>query len=384
MSTFMAPVASIEKITPHTNADQLELAQILGWQLVVRKGEFKEHDRVVYFPPDTMMPQELSDKIGVTKYLHKQRVSCTRLRGEPSFGIAIPPDDPTWEIGQDVSEYYGVSKYEPPVRPTRTRVHHNQPGRELYTGELPFNPYFPKYTKIENMRLFPDIFEEGEEVYLTEKIHGTNSRIGLVEGVWMAGSHNVQRKPIPGVEGAAEEDLFAVTDLSKLYWYPYTLPEVRELIQRISEAHQAKQVVFYGEIYGPSIQSFHYGKKGEQLGYRVFDILIDGKFLNYNTMRVTCLAYDVESVPLLGKEPFSLAMVKSYSEGITTLIPGPTTYYDLCKDPYWYTTQSHMREGVVVRPAVERTHPKIGRCILKYVSDSYLLDKRKTDYSDDI
>jgi hypothetical protein len=38
----------------------------------------------------------------------------------------------------------------------------------------------------------------------------------------------------------------------------------------------------------------------------------------------------------------------------------------------------HIREGVVVRPAMERFDPKIGRAILKYLSDDYLLNDKLT------
>ncbi len=40
-----------------------------------------------------------------------------------------------------------------------------------------------------------------------------------------------------------------------------------------------------------------------------------------------------------------------------------------------------MREGVVVRPQSERHDPRMGRVILKYVSDSYLFGT-KSDYTD--
>jgi hypothetical protein len=38
----------------------------------------------------------------------------------------------------------------------------------------------------------------------------------------------------------------------------------------------------------------------------------------------------------------------------------------------------HIREGVVVRPVQERFDPQIGRAILKYLSDDYLLNDKLT------
>ena len=92
MSSLLVPVTVIEAITPHSNADVLELAHVLGWQPVVKKGEYHVGDRVVYFPPDTMLPLAVSERFGVTKYLSKGRIRCAKLRGEPSFGLVVKPD----------------------------------------------------------------------------------------------------------------------------------------------------------------------------------------------------------------------------------------------------------------------------------------------------
>ncbi len=100
------PVALIEKILPHSNADALELAHVLGWQLVVKKGEHQVGERVVYFPIDTLLPVELSERFGVTQYLSKQRIRCARLRGEPSFGLVVKPDNEDWQVGENVAEHY--------------------------------------------------------------------------------------------------------------------------------------------------------------------------------------------------------------------------------------------------------------------------------------
>ncbi len=341
MSTLIIPVASIEKLSPHNNADTLELAQILGWQMVVRKGEYGIGDKVTYFPVDTVLPQELSDSFGVTKYLSKGRIRCAKLRGEPSFGLAVKPANPAWEVGQDVAEHYialGVKKYEPPVRVTAGDAEHE-------------HPLFLKYTEIENMRNFPDIFEEGELVVLTEKVHGTNSRVGSIEGEFMAGSHGLRRK-------RPEDDKFE----ANLYWYPLSLPPVRSLLENLATQH--KQVVLFGEIYGSKIQSLDYGHKGS-MGYRAFDLLVDGKYLNWTDFVAICREYGVERVPIVASIPFHLDTIKTHSEGNTLLMDD----------------NPHIREGLVVKPLQERRDPKTGRVVLKYVSDTYLFGKQ-SDYTD--
>ncbi|MDQ2907167.1 MAG: RNA ligase (ATP) [Chloroflexota bacterium] len=337
-SSFMVPVAAVDEVLPHPNADLLELIHVLGWQLVAAKGQFQVGEKIVYFPPDSVLPFELSERFNVTKYLSKQRIRCVKLRGEPSFGLAMPPDDATWQIGANVAEHYGVTKYEPPLRSTAEDA-------------VEDHPLFPKYIIIENLRNFPHIFEPGEMVVLTEKIHGTSARVGIVEGELMAGSHQLRRKR-------------PENDTQSLYWFPLSLQSVRNLVQDLGQRYH--QAVVYGEVYGPKVQRLHYGLKENQLGFRVFDVLVDGKYLEYHEMVKLCHAFEVETVPEIAIIPFDLASIKLHSEGKTQVV----------------SNNAHIREGVVVRSVREHNHPALGRVVLKYVSDSYFLKTNEKDFTD--
>lgn len=338
MSSLIVPVATIEELLPHPNADRLELARVLGWQLVVPRDQYQVGERIVYFPIDTLLPLEVSERFGVTKYLSKQRIRCAKLRGEPSFGLAVRPDK-DWSVGENVAEYYGAQKYEPPVRVTAGDAERD-------------HPLFVSYTEIENMRNFPVIFEPDESVILSEKIHGTQCRVGLIEGELMAGSKGLRRK-------RPAEDRFGAS----IYWFPFSLSNVRRLIEALGQEH--RQVMLFGEVYGSKIQSFHYGLHNGQLGFRAFDLLLDGRYLDWPDFLELCAQYDIEAVPALTTMPFDLDAVKRYSEGKTQLMG----------------QDAHIREGVVVRPLRERHDPRVGRVILKYVSDTYLFGE-KSDYTD--
>jgi RNA ligase (TIGR02306 family) len=337
MSSLIVPVTTIEALKPHPNADRLELAQVLGWQLVVPKDQYQVGEKIVYFPIDTLLPLEVSERFGVTKYLSKQRIRCAKLRGEPSFGLAVPPDQ-DWPVGENVAEFYGAVKYEPPVRVTAGDAEKD-------------HPLFVAYTEIENMRNFPTVFDQGESVILSEKIHGTQCRVGIIEGEWMAGSKGLRRK-------RPEEDRFA----SSIYWFPFSLENVQRMIEALDREH--RQVILFGEVYGSKIQSFHYGLHGI-VGFRAFDLLLDGHYIDWPDFLELCAQYDVETVPALATIPFDLNEVKRYSEGKTHLMD----------------RDAHIREGVVVRPLIERHDLRLGRVILKYVSDTYLFGE-KSDYTD--
>ncbi len=332
MSSLIVEISRIQQLLPHANADRLELAHVKGWQCVVPKGQYAIGDLVTYVPPDCVIPAALSDRLGITKYLSNGRVRCARLRGEPSFGVIFNREDNAWPEGHDVADWYGITKYVPPMRPS------------VGDAETPHG-LFVSYTEIENMRNFPTIFNEGEEVVATEKIHGTNCRIGLIvsSGVptWMAGSKSVRRKR-PSDEAIATD----------LYWHPYSIPNVREMIESIAATH--RQVILFGEVYG-KVQSLRYGVPGG-IAFRAFDLLVDGKYTDFDRFSELCQSHGVERAPTLYRGPFSLDVIKNLAEG-DSAIPGA----------------KNIREGVVVRPVIERIDPKIGRVVLKYIGDGYLL-----------
>jgi RNA ligase (TIGR02306 family) len=181
---------------------------------------------------------------------------------------------------------------------------------------------------------------------VSEKIHGTNARIGWVEGELLAGSHGLQRKrPEPGEMA------------TNTYWFPATLEPVRSLLDELRQSHPV--AILYGEIYGSRVQSLHYGRR-DGLGFAAFDILVSEHYLDYDDFVSLCERHGVATVPILERGPFSLERVAELSRGNTTL-PG-----------------QHIREGVVVRPVKERFDPEVGRAILKYLSDDYLLNDKLT------
>lgn len=335
MSTLIVEVCRIEKVLEHSNADALSLAQIKGWQCVIPKDRYAPGDLVTYVPIDAVIPAEHSDRWGITKYLSNGRVRCARLRGEPSFGVIVEREDPSWEEGRDVQEFYGITKYLPPIK--------------IQAGDAEAaHPLFVEYTDVENLRNFPDVLVEGEPVSITEKIHGTSCRLGLIEGEWMAGSMSVRRK--------RPED-FA----ESIYWRPMGLPGVQPLLEDLGRAH--RQVILYGEVFGSKVQSLNYGEIGAG-GFRAFDILADGKYLDPTVFASACAEHGVEAAPVLYEGPYDLAIIKALSEGLTTL------------------GADHIREGVVVKPTTERTDPKVGRVCLKYIGDPYLFAKNVTDSQD--
>ncbi len=344
MSTIKVEVCEILEIKPHNNADALELATVQGWQMCVKKGVHQLGDLVVYFEQGTVLTKEVAEQLNVGAYLSEKTdingdrvlvVHRIKLRGEPSFGLVVHPEE-GMKLGEDVADFYNATKYFPPVKA--------QAGDSAND-----DPYFPKYTNLENMRSYPNLLEIGELVVATEKIHGTNCRVGFVwhpdeeQPTVMAGSRTLRRKEPESIAMAANT-----------YWFPHTLIGVKNLLSDLqSQGH--KQAILYGEVYGQGIQAYTYGAK--RISFRAFDLILDGKYVDYPIFKSLCDRHQVEQVPLVYEGAFSLDVIRGFSNG-DSLIGG-----------------SHGREGVVVKPRIERDDPKFGRVILKYIGDRYLFGK---------
>ncbi len=123
-----------------------------------------------------------------------------------------------------------------------------------------------------------------------------------------------------------------------------------------------------GEIFGNGIQDLTYGNHNKE--FRIFDIYVGepghGIYLNTEQVEHICNEMGINTVPYLYRGPFNKKILTEFTTGKET-ISG---------------TSAHMREGVVIRPAIERRDPEIGRVILKSVSEQYILRKGNvTEYN---
>lgn len=210
------------------------------------------------------------------------------------------------------------------------------------------------------IRNFPDTFRSGEEVVITEKLHGKNCRLGLIRTMssdetptfeFMAGSSDVRRREIDG-KGRASD-----------FWKPMT-ESVRALLQHLSGGE--KSVIVFGELYGSGVQDMAYGLTSGAKGLRVFDISVDGKYLDFDEKAELLERFGIEPVPILYRGPFAWEVVEAETYGPTTMCPPEAA------------GRFKGREGCVVIPAKERFDASFGgrgRVILKSISADYLARK---------
>ena len=367
----VAYVGKIGSVSEIPGADNIELVTVGGWNAITKKGEYQEGDFVVVATTDAVIPQKLSDELGVTNYLRKgQRVRTVKLRGVYSECLLIPTKyipgygDQYYE-GMDMMEKMGVTKYEPPVKTVQLSVG----GRKIKYHQ---NPNFKVYYKFPNQKNVPDMFNEEDEVVITRKLHGTNARYGIVRkkklslwdrvkmlfgNQWAAfeyvyGSHNVEK--------GSDSQGFYDTDVWKTVANQYDIRG--KLWNHVKDTYEPydllEGVVIYGEIYGAGIQkNYEYGLT--DVKFAGFDVEVDGVYQPYinETVHFYCLQLpQVESLYQgnWNKEEQDKYVLNNFIEG--TKVP---------------------HEGIVVKSVTGDR-----RKVSKVINPDYLIASEKNNYGD--
>jgi hypothetical protein len=116
----LASVQKIKSISPIEGADAIEKLEVLGWELVAKKGDFKVGDYCVYVEIDSVLPDRPEFEFMRPR---KFKVKTIKLRGQISQGIAFPLEilrmaKPDFDMSsikedQDVTDLIGVIKWDP-------------------------------------------------------------------------------------------------------------------------------------------------------------------------------------------------------------------------------------------------------------------------------
>lgn len=335
MSTHEVKVVKIETIEPHPNADKLDIVKVWGYDCIVKKDQFKINDLAAFIEPDYVIPldkPEFSFLSKPDKPRKQKRIAVSRLRGIYSAGLLIPAPEGSSE-GDNVIEQLGVIRYEPQEE-YMVKGAFAEKGPEVFA---------PKYD-LENIKKYMRLMIPNEEVIVTAKLHGSNSRFTFHNGRMYCGSRT-QWKVKPGTE---LPDGFIVP--KNAWWVAL---EQNPWIEEFCRNNPG--VVLYGEVVGPGVQKgYHYGHQKNSIGFYVFDIIEQNRWINnfeFNNEKYK----DIKFVPTLYKGKFDFKHIAELAE--------------LVED---FNNANHVREGVVIKVLNERYDPVVGRIAFKHVSNKYL------------
>lgn len=285
----MNKLASIEKIisvNTHPNADRLELAQVLGYQTVIKKGEFKPGDLCVFVFSDTVLPPKpefdfLKDK--------NYRIKICRLRGAISEGICFPLSILTsvdYNEGREVSEELGIIHYEAPL-----------PVQLAGQTEGKF-PHFLIKTDELNLRTYPDALNEfiGQEVIICAKWDGSSGTFFFKKPALDI----VERE---GVFGVCSRNLRIKESETNAYWQIARKYNIEEKLRSLD-----KDLCIQGEIVGPGIQKNT--ARLSEVELRVFDIydIENQQYLGHDETVDLCAKLELPTVNVIYRGEFNYTL----------------------------------------------------------------------------
>lgn len=328
MSMHEVNVLRVGAIEEHANADSLEVIRIGGYTCCVHKDQFHAGDLAAYIEPDTLVPVDepefafLKDKTRDDMV----RIKAVKLRGIVSMGLLINAR-PGWSEGDDVMEQLGCVHYDPPVRGMNI-------GGEQASAP---NVYHVKYD-VDSWRKYPNVITDGEDVVVSEKVHGASARYVVREGELHCSSP---------IQWKREDD-------KNLWWMAAREYNLAEKLSKYPDH------VFYGEVYG-RVQDLRYGaKKDDPPRLVFFDVMYEGRWLDYSEMVKILDDVDLSRVKELFVGSWDSSMAEQLSNGISIM-----------------DGADHLREGCVIRPLKERWDDRIGRVLLKVVGSDYLTRKSR-------
>lgn len=319
----LVTIRTINELRPIVNADAIECAAIDGWEVVVKKGEFKQGDQCVYFEIDSLLP--LSDerfsflaKSGVKEIDGKQyaRLHTIKLRGQVSQGLALPlsmfgelppphdqaarPEAFSKENGI-IAEWLHVLKYEPPIP------------AEL-AGEVlgPFPEFIPK-TDQERIQNRPELLTSAIERLdkqweVTEKLDGSSMTVF---------SHNPKDGSVVRLGVCSRNWELKESESNTLWRVAYEIGIIGALTKLMW--NYGRSVAVQGELIGPGIQGNPYKLKRHQ--WHIFDVYdIDEQRYLTPAQRVDVINKLVNYGATLDRVPFVTLATLSNFHDMTTLL----------------------------------------------------------------
>lgn len=348
MSRKLASVQKVKAIKPIEGADKIEVVQILNWDCVAKKGEYKVGDEVIYFEIDSLLPDvpmlEWLKGSSWSQKLNKYKISTHRFRGQISQGLVIPIKDLeeldrqihnreecvpiAYTEGTDLTEILEIEKYEPPVS--------NGPLGEIISHKW----YVPK-TDEERIQVCAEnvlpeyIKSEQVDWYESVKLDGASCTAGLFEDAFLIGGRNQWYK---------DENMYTTT-VKKYGDIEKHLRDYQKLT--------GKYIVFQGELCGPGIQSNRLGLKEKE--WFIFNVWVSdtGKMDSYKKLDLLrflnmCDDFGLPHVPIIPvKDKFDFKTTTDVDETVEKLLK----YVDTIKYKTFFeeSLPNQIAEGVVFR-----------------------------------
>lgn len=344
----LAQIVKVTNIRPIEGADKIELANVLGWEVVVKKDEFKVGDLGVYFTIGAVLDVNNPD----TNFLQGKVLKTKKIRGVLSQGLLGPLvwlknvgyDMENISENNDVTDILNVKKF--------------VPLDELYEYfddgyGVPFPSFVPK-TSEKRVQQCPTALREleGKDVVITQKFDGTSTTFVYCNNQFIICGRNRGMKPLSKVQNS-EQTIDIDKTVNKISHY-YEMEKLYDLENKMTA--YGKNIAIQGEIIGPRINGNRHNMKSND--YYVFNIFdIDKQiYMSFDDVENVCNILGLKTVKVVYKG----VMKPEWLDMKAILDIASSQRYD----------SGNIAEGVVVKTNYGAEMP---RTSFKAISNEYLL-----------
>lgn len=291
-SRKLASIRTVESVVKHGNADSLEIVtlQDMFWQVIVRLGDVKVGDKVVYFEIDSLLPTsapwfpasltqgaqgaqggQASKSCMTIDDESYFRIKTIKLRGEISQGLILPFDDALKQAmgvlealdGFDATQHLQVKKYEPNVRKSGGP----KGGPKKESSGIPFPTHLVSKTDETRVQTCKRDFIAllGQPYYITVKCDGMSATFLIDPETkdFLVCSRNLTL-PRPEFDDNGKIIKGNGDSSSQIWGLKWaTLPILESTLRKYTE--EGRYYAIQGEVCGPKIQKNLLGLKENRL-----------------------------------------------------------------------------------------------------------------------
>jgi len=293
----LASVQVITNLRPIEGADKIETATVLGWEVVVKKEEFKVGDKVAYIQIDTVLPDKPEYEFMRSR---KFRVTTVRLKGQLSQGLIVPLPEGTLEEGDDLTDTLEIKKYEKPdnnpVRHANKKLSKKWYNRFKYNvlykifpflhspSTSPFPTHLVRITDEERIQNIPHVLKShaGKEFVVSCKLDGSSITIIHERRFFKSRFRICSRR-------------FELHDTNNDWHKTFEDTGFAEHIMKLVKRYKTDNIIVQGEAIG-KFNGNHHRISGNQI--RLFNIFVDGKRVNQRDLIHVCFSEGIPYCPM--------------------------------------------------------------------------------------
>lgn len=391
----LATIQRISAVVPIPGADNIERADVLGWSVVVKKGDFQVGDLAVYFEIDSWLDESIT-AINVPVFQERfinwtdpegksrrgMRLKTIKLRKQISQGLILGLKDfpelapELCTEGHDVTDILRVEKWEP-----HEETKGNSGGINKPAGTKSFPAFFRRTDQERVQNYINELGRHSDETFeVSIKLDGSSMTVFRVQkgsphfaeiledqetralrsaSFFAKLVHKIKKRfgltVVPdSFEGVCSRNQQLGLDDGNHF---STYVRDNDVIGKIKSLLPDENYAFQGELIAPSIQNNY--EKVSGFEWYVFDIFdIDRQeYLLPRAVRQVCERIGLKTVPILSEEEnLASGEARTVVEGILAFAEGPGM------------NPGVKREGIVYK---SNSTP----FSFKAISDSYLLKK---------